>query len=420
MVKKTNTATKKTAPAKERLTGFGPFDVPLGFRGLGMAAGLKASGRPDLTLFYSDFPCRAAAVFTKNKFAAAPITVCRESLRAEPENQRVILVNSGQANACTGKQGLATARAMAACAAKSLGLSPKQVMVASTGVIGQQIALAPAKKGITTLAREIASRSDWEMAARGIMTTDTFPKAAFMPVRIGGFTVKFLGFCKGAGMIHPNMATLLSFVLTDANIEQHALQSALSAAVATSFNMMTVDGDTSTNDTLIVHANGMTGNPLIRKGTAAFRIFSDALQEICERLAKQIARDGEGATKFVEISVVGAANSDDARAVAKSIATSNLVKTAIFGGDPNWGRIACAIGNAPARLRPQDVVVRLGGRLLFAKGGPAATPERLLAKAMKQKEIRIEVNLGAGRASATAWTCDLTYDYVRINADYRT
>lgn len=396
------------------------FHAPKGFRAAGMVAGLKASGRPDLTLIVSDFPCAAAATFTRNRFPGAPLVVCKDHLSRHGASVRAIVVNSGQANACTGAKGEALARAMCAAAAREVGCNPEEVLVSSTGVIGHMPNLERIEKALPRLASE-ASEAGWAEAVRGIMTTDLVPKLASRRVKLGGETVRVLGIAKGSGMIHPSMGTMLAFIATDARVGRPALQKAFRQVVDRSFHCLTVDGDTSTSDTAVVLANGAAQKTAMKPGSPEFAKFEKALTEVCAELAQAIARDGEGATRLVTVTVRTAKSEADARTAAMAIACSNLVKCAIFGRDPNWGRLACAIGNCDAAYDPNSVVIRIGQTRVFDSGRPAKFDESVVHAYLEtNKEIDIVVDLKAGDASASVWTCDLTYDYVKINAEYRT
>jgi glutamate N-acetyltransferase/amino-acid N-acetyltransferase len=376
--------------------------APEGFKIAGTAAGLKKNGL-DLGLLYSDRPATTAVVFTKNAFAAAPILVTREHLKATGNKIRAILVNAGNANAVTGEAGMDAARQCATELARRLDCKPAEVFVSSTGVIGRPL---PVHKIVAAIPALLDHMSPHQVDAfsRAIMTTDTVPKVAASTV--GG--VRMVGFAKGSGMIHPNMATMLCYVLTDAKVDFDELDKALRYAVDHSFHAMTVDGDTSTNDTVAVVANGASGiSPSPQALTAQ-------LTDICQTLAKTIARDGEGATKFVELTIEGAPSDDAARAIGRTIARSPLVKTAIYGCDPNWGRLICAVGNSGVPLTGEKVE-------LFIDDVPLINGDlELAAKKLEAKEVRIRVALHSGSGRATVWTCDLTEGYIRINADYTT
>ncbi len=331
---------------------------------------------------------------------------------------RAIVANSGNANACNGERGMEDARAMAAAAAKALGVETEQVFVASTGVIGQPLAIDKVEAGIKQAA-SVLSIDGGEDAARAIMTTDTRKKERAVVVDINGVQVRIGGIAKGAGMIQPNMATMLAFITTDCAINEDLLQEALKEAVDESFNMITVDGDTSTNDTVIILANGQAGNPPIQEKDGAYSAFLAGLKDLTRELAKDIVRDGEGATKLVEVKVKGARDFAAARQVAKAIANSNLVKTAIFGCDANWGRIICAAGYSGVDFIPEQVDIYLGDEQVAAKGAGLPFDEDRAKKILEQDEVAITVDLHMGGGLATVWTCDLTYDYIKVNASYR-
>jgi glutamate N-acetyltransferase/amino-acid N-acetyltransferase len=388
---------------------------------LGIArAGIRKPNRKDLLLVALDEGARVAGVFTRNRFAAAPVQVCREHL-ASKESIRAIVVNTGVANAGTGAQGLAAARATCAAAAAQLGLTGNQVLPLSTGVIMEPLPADRIEAGLPACVTDLAP-DHWASAAEAIMTTDTVPKAVSRQVVIDGRTITVTGISKGAGMIQPNMATMLGLIATDACVGRDALLYLARRAANRSFNAITVDGDTSTNDTLLVVATGQAGNPeIVGEGTAEFGKLSDALIEVAQILAQAIVRDGEGATKFITITVDEGASVSECYRVAKSIAHSPLVKTAFFASDPNLGRILAAIGNAGINdLDPGRVGLQLGGVVVVTNGGRAASyTEEQGRDAMKDAEIEVRVTLGRGVETATVWTCDFSYDYVKVNADYR-
>ncbi|MFA0750340.1 MAG: hypothetical protein SLRJCFUN_000743 [Candidatus Fervidibacter sp.] len=404
----------------------GSITTPEGFWAAGVACGIKASGRKDLALIVSELPCVAAATFTTNKVKAAHIVVCKENLRPQKATVRAIVANSGNANCCTGQQGVEDARQMCEWTAvelsvqRHLNIQPHEVLVASTGVIGVPLPMDKVKQGITMAVAHL-SRQGGKEAAEAIMTTDTKPKFAAVRLELFGKVIHIGGIAKGAGMIAPNMATMLCFIGTDACIGRKALQSALRYAVERSFNSITVDGDTSTNDTVVLMANWMAGGSEIAEGSDAFLRFREALTALCQRLAKMIAADGEGATKLVEICVTGAESERDAKAVALTVANSLLVKTALFGNDPNWGRIAAAVGRAPARVKSETLAIRLGEFECFRRGEPVPFDEVAAHGWLKaSREITLHIDLGIGAASWTVWTCDLSTEYVRFNAEYTT
>ena len=393
----------------------GSVTSPQGFKAAGIAAGIKASGNKDLALIFSETPCSAAGVFTRNRVKAAPVLLCQSHL-ADGRAQAVI-VNSGNANCCTGERGMADARRMAALTAEGLQLKPEDVLVGSTGVIGVHLPMAVVEQGIRRILPAL-SPTGGDDAAEATMTTDTVPKKAAVRVQIGGRTVTLGGMAKGAGMIAPNMGTMLSYLTTDAAVEPGLLQTLLKAVVDRSYNMVTVDGDTSTNDTVILMANGASGVRVTASADADR--FREALMALTLDLAKQIARDGEGATKFVTVRVTSARNFSDARTVAMSVANSNLVKTAIFGRDPNWGRILCAAGYSGAEIDPNRVKVSMVGIPIFADGGPVPFDKPKAIEALATREVLIEIDLGDGAEAVEAYTCDFSYDYVKINAEYTT
>jgi glutamate N-acetyltransferase/amino-acid N-acetyltransferase len=374
-----------------------------GFTMAAASAGVKAGGALDLALIYSDRPAEAAALFTQNSFIAAPLVVSKQHLQESGRRVRALIVNSGNANAATGEAGIQAARATADAVAAHLGCNANEVIVSSTGVIGRPL---PVSRIVEAIPRLVASLlpSNLELLARGIMTTDTVPKVAAAEAGVA----RIAGVAKGAGMIHPDMATMLSFIMTDAVMPAAELDQALRHAVRRSFNSISVDGDTSTNDMVVVLANGASG---VRPEPNQFR---ERLLEVCTQLATAIVRDGEGATKFVEIDVEGAPSEEAAHTIGRAIARSPLVKTAIYGADPNWGRIVGAIGNSGVALKSDRVDIYIGGVQISD-----ATLDETRQK-LREAEIRIRVVLHSGSASARVWTCDLTEDYIRINADYTT
>jgi len=391
-----------------------------GFRGATIAAGIKkARGALDLALVLCDAPgCTAAGLFTTNLVQAAPVLLSRQNLAESHGRCRVLLGNSGNANACTGRQGLETARESARTVAKLLGLQPAQVLLASTGVIGVPLELGLITNRLPTLVANL-SVENASAVARAIMTTDTFPKSCVVRSEVGGKPVHLAGVAKGAGMIHPRLATLLSFLTTDALIGPRTLQNLLRAAVDVSFNRITVDGDTSTNDTVVALASGISGIG-VRPGNTSWAWFLEGLTQLCQSLAKMIARDGEGAKKLLIVEVQGARKPSDAERVARAIANSPLVKTAIAGSDPNWGRIICAAGYSGARFDPNKVDIRVNDLLLCREGMDAGFDEAAARKELEGKEMILRLDLHQGTASAHIWTCDLTHDYITINASYRT
>ncbi len=396
----------------------GWLTAPQGFIAAGVKAGIKVSGNHDVAVIYSTVPAACGAVFTQNKMCAAPVLVSRE-VNKEASAQAIV-VNSGCANACTGEQGIADAKKMQAHAAELLGIEPQQVFVCSTGVIGQFL---PMDKLLTGIADAVDSldENEGESCALAIQTTDTFVKKAAYEVTIGGKKVTVAGIAKGAGMIHPNMATMLTFITTDAAVAPDVLKRAVKAAADKSFNMVVVDGDTSTNDSMIVLANGLAENEIIiSEEHPDYPVFFEALLACATDLAKMIARDGEGATKFLEVNVIGAASWEDAKTAAMAIAKSPLVKTAFFGEDPNWGRIVCAAGYSGAQMTADKVNLSIGGIRLVENGMNCNIPASELAPIMAEHDISMTVDLAAGDAEATVWTCDFSYEYVKINGEYHT
>lgn len=394
-----------------------------GFWAAGVEAGIKYQNRKDMAMVYSKTPCRAAGVFTTNVVKAAPVLWDKEVVESEWEAQAIV-VNSGIANACTGKLGYEYCRETAGAAADALEISPQSVLICSTGVIGMQLPMEKMTEGVRMLAKAIKPGEEAGTdAAKAIMTTDTRNKQVAVKVTIGGKEVTIGGMCKGSGMIHPNMCTMLAFVTTDVNISKKLLQEALSADVQDTFNMVSVDGDTSTNDTLLVLANGQAGNHEITEKGADYDTFVEALHYVNETLAKKIAGDGEGATALFEVKVIHADNKEDAKTLAKSVITSSLTKAALFGHDANWGRILCAMGYSGAKFDPEAIELYLessAGKILIFKDGMAADyNEEEATRILSCSEVTALVDMKMGEAKATAWGCDLTYDYVKINADYR-
>ena len=394
-----------------------------GFLAAGVEAGIKYQNRKDMAMVYSKTPCRAAGVFTTNVVKAAPVLWDKEVVESEWEAQAIV-VNSGIANACTGKLGYEYCRETAGAAADAPEISPQSVLICSTGVIGMQLPMEKMTEGVRMLAKAIKPGEEAGTdAAKAIMTTDTRNKQVAVKVTIGGKEVTIGGMCKGSGMIHPNMCTMLAFVTTDVNISKKLLQEALSADVQDTFNMVSVDGDTSTNDTLLVLANGQAGNPEITEKGADYDAFVEALHYVNETLAKKIAGDGEGATALFEVKVIHADNKEDAKTLAKSVITSSLTKAALFGHDANWGRILCALGYSGAKFDPEAIELYLessAGKILIFKDGMAADySEEEATRILSCSEVTALVDMKMGEAEATAWGCDLTYDYVKINADYR-
>lgn len=405
-----------------------PLPVP-GFDAAGIHCGVKPNGALDLALIASPTPCRAAAVFTKNAFPAAPVQYDRSLLQLNPEGIQAVVINSGNANACTAAEGNANARRMAEATEQALGSTDSTAFVMSTGVIGVQLPISAIEAGVPEAARKL--RPDgWQKAAEAIMTTDAYPKWASRQVEIDGKTVTITGIGKGAGMIHPNMATMLAALATDARVAQPLLQQALTAAANRSFNRISVDGDSSTNDTVLVLANGAASHPEISDADSpAYAAFVDALTDASIELAQAIVRNGEGVTKFVTVQIEGAASDDDAHQIANAIATSPLVKTAFYGSDANWGRILCAVGYSGAQVQPDQAHLFISAGTDASHGEElqlvdAGTPTNYLEEdasaIFAEKEICVRVALGLGDGSATVWTSDLSHEYVTINGEYRT
>ena len=394
----------------------GSVTSPRGFTAAAVAAEIKYTGRTDLAIVYSKVPAQAAAVYTLNRFKAAPLRVTEENISNGVA--QAIVVNSGIANAGMGAEGMRLAREMSDCAAEALDIAKDDVIVASTGVIGMPLPMDRVKAGVQKAAKALYPDGGHD-AAKAIMTTDTVCKEMAVQLRIDGKLVTIGAMAKGSGMIHPNMATMLGFITTDVNIDNKALQAAFKANIDDSFNMVSVDGDTSTNDMVVILANGQAGNTLLTEDSPDFPAFKQALREICIEMAQKIAGDGEGATKLVECTVTGAATKEDARLAAKAIIASSLVKTAIYGNDANWGRIACAAGYSGAQFDPDKVNIFIGDVQVAQNGMGLEFDEAKATETLKQKKVNILVKFNIGTEEATAWGCDLTYDYVSINADYR-
>lgn len=390
--------------------------LPKGYKAGGIHCGIKKE-RLDLGYIVSDVPAVAAGVYTTNLFQAAPLQVTQESIAKENKIQ-AILVNSGNANACTGEKGLDDALQMQSKFAEELGIEQHLVAVTSTGVIGELLPMDCINNGIKQILQ-----SDFQQEVnfkQAILTTDTGIKQIGVQLKIDGKTVSIGGAAKGSGMIHPNMATMLGFITTDADIAHEDLLGALRDVTNQTFNMITVDGDTSTNDMVLVMANGLAENQQLTKNHPDWAVFKQGLTIVCETLAKKIARDGEGATKLVEVQVNGAYSHNAARAVGKSIISSNLVKTAIYGTDPNWGRIITAIGYSGVPVEPNRIKVSIGPFTVFENGLPSQFVEEEVKEYLESENVKLTVELNHGDDSATAWGCDLTYDYIKINASYRT
>jgi len=409
---------------KPTATGWEPIEgglaTPRGFRAASVASGIKkATGALDLALIFSELPqTTAAGVFTTNLAAAAPVVLSRRSLQESRGQARAVVINSGNANACTGAEGLSVAEQTAVAAATLLDVAPEQTLVASTGVIGVPLEPRLILNQLPTL-KENLSVENASSLARAIMTTDTTPKSYVLRSRIDGEAVHLAGVAKGSGMIHPRLATLLCFITTDARVGPRMLHYLLRAAVEVSFNRVSVDGDTSTNDSVIAMANGASG-VAVRPGNQSRAWFLAGLTHLCQTLARMIARDGEGAKKLVTVEVRGAKSDADAERVARAVANSPLVKTAVAGSDPNWGRIICAAGYSGASFNPEKVDILVNDLFLCRKGVDARFDEATARRELDLKELTLKVDLHAGRGSSRFWTCDLTRDYITINASYRT
>ena len=388
-----------------------------GFKAAGVRAGIKKSGDRDLAVIYTEKEAVVAGTFTTNKVAAAPVYVSKEVVAGGKAH--AIVANSGCANACTGEQGMQDAHEEQEIAAAALGCEPGEVLVGSTGMIGECLPMIKVDKGIKLAISEL-SEDGSANAGSAIITTDTYSKACSTNVMIGGKEIHLGAICKGAGMIRPNMATMLCFITTDVAIEQPLLQHMLSEIVETTFNMISVDGDMSTNDMVVVLANGAAGNQTITEQDADYEALHAKLLELCTGMAKRVAGDGEGATKLLTINVHGTESFADAKTVGMSVANSPLVKTAFFGGDPNWGRVICAVGYAPVPMYPEKTVVKFGGITVYDHGVPAEADMEALRKVMEQREVTVDIYMGYGNAEATVWTCDFSYEYVKINGEYST
>lgn len=394
-----------------------------GFQAASAAAGIKYQGRTDMALIYSEKPCAAAGTFTTNVVKAAPVKWDQEIVYHHPAAQAVVC-NSGIANACTGEEGFGYCRETATAAAEALSIREDSVLVASTGVIGMQLPIEKLAAGVKMMAPELdGSMKAGNLAAKAIMTTDTVEKEVAVQIELGGKTVTVGGMCKGSGMIHPNMCTMLSFVTTDANISKELLQEALSQDVKDTYNMVSVDGDTSTNDTVLLLANGLAGNEKITEKGPDYETFCQALNYVNTALAKKIAGDGEGATALFEVKIIGAESKEQAVTLSKSVVSSSLTKAAIYGHDANWGRILCAMGYSGARFDPEKVDLyfesRAGRIKIMENGVSTGYSEEEATKILSENEVTAIADIKMGDCTATAWGCDLTYDYVKINADYR-
>lgn len=393
----------------------GGITAPIGFKAAGVRCGIKQAGK-DLSVIFSQTPCSAAAVFTTNAFKAASVIINQQKIKSG--KAQAVVINSGNANACTGVKGIEDAEKMCSFTADNLKIDSSLVLNASTGIIGQHLNMDKIESGIKLAAKEL-SINGWQDASQAIMTTDTYPKTLAYEFEIDGKSVRIGGMCKGAGMICPNMATMLAFVTTDAKISSSLLSKLLKENVEISFNSLTIDGDMSTNDQLILLANGES-EVEIDGNSEAEDLFDKCLFRILTELAKEIAKDGEGATKYVEIKVVNAKSYQDAKSAAMTIANSPLVKTAIFGEDPNWGRVLCAAGRSSAVIEPYKTSLYFGDVKIVENGEPLNIDAETARKPMLEKELVITVDLAIGSSSATAFTCDFSYDYIKINAEYHT
>ena len=394
-----------------------------GFMAASTAAGIKYSGRQDMAMIYSRIPCRAAGTFTTHIVKAATVKADLARI-AERAAAQAVVINAGIANACTGQEGMDYCSQTAEAAAQALGIPKESVLVASTGVIGMQLPMDRIAAGVAAMAPKLEEGlAGGEAASKAIMTTDTKNKEAAVQVEIGGATVTIGGMCKGSGMIHPNMCTMLSFVTTDAAISRDLLLAALREDIKDTYNMISVDGDTSTNDTVLLLANGMAGNAEITEKGPDYEAFCRALRYVNETLSKKIAGDGEGCTALFEVQIRGAATKEQAKVLAKAVITSNLTKAAIFGHDANWGRILCAMGYSGAQFDPEKVDLffesRAGRMQIIADGVAVDYSEEQATKILSEPEVRAIADIKMGEEEATAWGCDLTFDYVKINADYR-
>lgn len=394
----------------------GGVAAPKDFKAAALNCGIKRR-KKDLALIVSSVPAVACGMFTHNRVKAAPILVCKEHLKRT--TAQAVIVNSGNANCCTGKKGLINAYKMTEMAAEALGLKGEDILVASTGIIGKQLKIEKIGKAIPQLVSGL-SREGGNNFAEAIMTTDRLPKEFAVTIRIKGKDVTIGAAAKGAGMIHPNLATMLCFITTDAYITRRALKLALSNAVERSFNSISVDGDMSTNDSVFVLANGSAGNKLLDKKDKDFKVFSNALEYVTEELAKSMVRDGEGATKFVEIKVRNAKTLQGAKRIARRIATSSLFKTALFGQDPNWGRIAACVGASGVVFNPQKFDIYLGKTKVVKNGVGSFKNRTTLRRLFKNRDLDITIDLNSGSKDYRMWTCDLTIDYVKLNAHYST
>ena len=395
----------------------GTVTSPKGFTAGGVCAHIKNnnSQKLDLGILYSDVPCETAGMFTKARVKSGPVILDQNRLK---KGRIVALIaNSGNANASTGEQGYADAEEMTGLAAKLVGTEPEQVLVASTGTIGKMLPMPSIRQGVRQIALSQEGGHDF---ARAIMTTDRVAKEIALSVNDGTARYTIGGVAKGSGMIHPNMGTMFGFISTDASVDPEFMKATLHRAVDTSFNMVSVDGDTSPSDTVLLMANGLAGNRTITSGTASARLFAQALQRVCTHLAKEIARDGEGATKLIEVAVEGAKSRADARMAARTVTTSALVKTAVHGADPNWGRVLAAVGRSGAEVIESRIDISIGDTIVLKGGQPQRYAEEDVVRVFQQSEVPIQINLNLGHGSAVAWGCDLSKEYVTINSQYMT
>ncbi|EGK59846.1 arginine biosynthesis ArgJ [Centipeda periodontii DSM 2778] len=390
---------------------------PKGFQAAGVKAGIKKSGNLDVAVIYTEKEAATAGTFTKNAVAAAPVHVSKKVVATHAAH--AIVANAGCANACTGAQGEKDAAAMQQIAANALGCTPDDVIVGSTGIIGQLLPMDKVDQGIKAAVKELSVDGSMN-AGNAIITTDTYSKAGATSVTIGGKEVRFGIIAKGSGMIRPDMATVLCFITTDADIDGVLLQEALSEVIEHSLNMISIDGDMSTNDMAIVLANGAAGNPKITEKNADYEMFKETLLVLCQGISEKIAADGEGATKFITVHVKGAKSFSDAKTVGMSVANSPLVKTAFFGEDPNWGRVICAVGYAGVPMDPNHTTVKFGGIPVYADGVGASYDADALRTVMTAHDIVVEIDLKDGDSEAKVWTCDFSYEYVKINGEYHT
>ncbi len=395
------------------------INLPAGFRAAGVKCGLKARGQRDLAVVAAEKDCAAAVLTTSNQVVGAPVIRSRRIMPRGYGKARAVIVNAGNANVCTGKRGLRDADSMAKLLAGQIDADDEKVLVASTGIIGHYLPIDKIRSGIKEASRSLSTNGVND-AAQAIMTTDTKPKSAAEKIRIAGIDINIYGIAKGAGMIAPSLATMIAVITTDAAVTPAALHKMLAAAAEVSFNAVTVDSDTSTSDMVIAMASGAAGNRRLSAGKPGYKKFAAALRHVCTSLARQIAADGEGATRLVEMTVKGARSDADAKSAAKSVTNSPLVKCAIHGRDPNWGRIAASVGKSSAKVNPDKLAIRIGGQLVFSAGRPRKFDVKKASKHLAGKEVKIVCDLKLGRASYTALTCDLSAEYIAINAEYHT